>query len=262
MQAHEDLAALFSKNLTLDPAQQAPQEDPKIVYISQHYNHSAHLARQQAEESQPSPRPASEPPQPEHATVEATLRGSGVDPFCLSMPQLQLFRAADESQQLRLIELWRICPPTNSNDNPALTWSFTTIEQEEALAKMRYDQQRQQDDQIMSLDGTPLTPIQAGDGRWIATQDQHYMEPYMASGFEDMARREYEESARRAHAEAMERPKDVYQNSDAAVGAPIYNHATDPAYKTTTATFDWTQQAHMANQYGTMMQLRDDEEML
>lgn len=259
MQAHEDLAALFSKNLTLDPAP-PPQEEPKIVYISQHYNHSAHLARPQTEEPQPSPRPSSEPPQPEHAAVETVLRSNGVDPSCLSMPQLQLFRAVEEPQQLRLIELWSICPPTNSNDNPTLAWSFTTVEQEEALAKMRYDQQKQQADQVMSLDGTPLTPIQAGDGRWISTvQTQHYMEPYMASGYEDMARREYEESARRAHAEAMERPKDVYQPFGTAVGGTTYNRATDPVYQSTTATTDWSQQTHMENQYGRMMQLRDEE---
>lgn len=260
-QAHEDLAALFSKNLTLESAQQPSQEEQKIVYISQHYNHSAHIARQQVEEPQPSPRPASEPPQPEHAAAETVLRNHGVDPSCLSMPQLQLFRGVDEAKQRRLIELWSICPPTNSNDNPTLAWSFTTVEQEESLAKMRYDQQQQQADQIMSLDGTPLTPIQAGDGRWVATQNQHYMEPYMASGYEDMARREYEESARRAQAAAMEQPKNVFQPYGSAVGAPTYSRATDPVYQatTTTVTPDWSQQTAMENQYGRMMQLRDEE---
>ncbi|KAK1769849.1 hypothetical protein QBC33DRAFT_556272 [Phialemonium atrogriseum] len=261
MQAHEDLAALFSKNLTLEPAQ-PPREESKIVYVSQHYNHSSHLARPSAEHSQLSPRPASEPPQREHTVVETVLQNNGVDPSCLSVSQLQLFKSVAEPQQLRLIELWRIFPPTNSNDNPTLAWSFTTVEQEESLAQMRYvrNEQGKQAEQIMSLDGTPLTPIQAGDGRWISTQGQHDVtEPYMATGYEEMARREYEESARRAYAAAMERPKDVYQHFGTAVGGPTYSHATDPVYKAANATVDWIRQAHMEDQYGRMMQTRDEE---
>ena len=277
MQAQEDLVALFSKNLTLEPAQQAqpPREEPKIVYISQHYNHSAHLAQQQQqqqpqekqkqgqgqEQEQPvlHPRPASEPPQPEHAAVETILRDHAVDTSCLSSAQLQLFKAVEGYQQLRLIELWRMSPPTSSRDNPTLAYSFTTVDQEELLARLRYEErQRQAGQMVMSLDGTPLTPIQAGDGRWLPTQSAHDIEPYMASGYEDMARREYEESARRAYAEAMaERSKDIY------VDGPNYNRATDPVYNTTNNGVGWNQQAHMEDQYGRMMQFRsDDEEML
>jgi hypothetical protein len=226
MQPQEELVALFSRNLTLDPLSQpaptpapapveAPQEERKIIYVSQHYNHSAHIAKHDA---QP-PRPASEPPQSEHAEVERVLREHSVDPTGLSSAQLQLFKTVDTPEKLRLLELWRDCPPTNNNstgDNPTLTWSTTTVDQEEALARLRFEQQQQhlidqqlaqefgmmQDEPepkpeaIMSLDGTPLTPIQAGDGRWMAMSTaaassyDHYMEPYMASGYEEMARRE------------------------------------------------------------------------
>lgn len=301
MQSQEELAALFSRNLTLDPVSQpapaptpapaapAPaeqrQEERKIVYISQHYNHSAHVVKQDV----PPPRPASEPPQSEHAAVEQVLREHSVDTSGLSRAQLQLFKTVDTPDKLRLIELWRVCPPTNSNDNPTLTWSVTTVDQEEALARLRFEQQQQQliDQQlqddfgmmqdepeaVMSLDGTPLTPIQAGDGRWIASSSSsspayHYMEPYMASGYEEMARREYEESARRAYAEAVALPTKE-NNSLAAValagagGIPAFNpsHA-DPVYKTTNLGAGWMREAAMADQYGRIMAMRGDEEML
>jgi hypothetical protein len=257
MQSPEELASLFSKNMTLDPIQVA-HEEAKIVYISQHYTHSSHLARDPIEPAQPTPRPASEPAQSEHELVLQVLRTHGVDPSGLSVSQLHLFRSADTAQQVRLVELWRICPPTNNENNHTAAWNFTTVEQEEALAKLRSDQQQQDNESVMSLDGTPLTPVQSGDGRWVGieTQTQHYMEPYMTSGYEDMARREYEESARRALAEAS------FQGHKGAVLSTSYRKATDPVYNSVSPC-GWDQQAQMENQYGRMVQLRmDDQEML
>lgn len=239
-QPQEELANLFARSMTLAqpapepipapapapaPSQEPPAQPPKIVYISQHYNHSAHLARhnaqQQQQQQQPQPppqRPASEPPLNEYSEVERVLRNYSVDPSGLSSAQLQLFKTVDDPQRLRLIELWRACPPTSSNDNPTLVWGITTVDQEETLARMRYDQQLQIQQQLadeqmqmemqlqleqeqqqqfqrqraaaaqqgitMSLDGTPVTPTQATDGRWIPTaDDMHYMEPYMLVGY-------------------------------------------------------------------------------
>ncbi|KAL2154522.1 hypothetical protein VTH82DRAFT_3198 [Thermothelomyces myriococcoides] len=300
MQPQEELAALFSRNLTLNPVPQPapapvqePQKETKIVYISQHYTHSAHIARQEAEKqrSQP-PQPASEPSESEHAAVEQVLREHSVDPSGLSSAQLQLFKRVDTPEKLRLIELWRTCPPVNRDDNPTLDWSMTSVAQEETLARLRFerqqqqliDQQLQQDcgmmqdesetepETIMSLDGTPLTPVQAGDGRWISTGSSYsYMEPYMASGYEELARREYEESARRAYAEAVS-PTSKETTNSLAPAAPAgtggmltFNpsHA-DPVYKTTNTGvgLDWAREAAMADQYGRLMAMREDEEML
>jgi len=284
MQAQEDLIALFSRNLTLDPVSasvptpapaQAPvdREEPKIVYASQHYTHSAHIVPQ---ELKPSPvltaRPASEPPHADHLSVHKVLESYGVDPTVLSAAQLQLFKTVADPQKERLIELWRHAPPTSSHDNPTLAWSMTSMDQEELFAKERYErkqqlqqqQQQQQSEQstIMSLDGTPLTPVQVGDGRWVMATD-HYMEPYMASGYEEMALREYEESARRAmYAEAMERPKDIYSHFGTAIGGPTYNpRHSDPVYRGSGGV-DWTQEG-MADQYGRLMALRGvDHEMM
>lgn len=281
-EVQEDLAALLSRNLRLDPATNPPPpEEPKIVYISQHYHHSTHVPKlyeqqQQQEEQRPvdPPRPSSEPPQPEYEAAENVLRQHAIDPSCLSASQLQLFREGDTPQQVRLIQLWQICPPTKNTDNPTLTWSNTTVEQEEMLAKMRYEQQQvaeqpQVVETTMSLDGTPLTPIQAGDGRWIQTCQPHsYMEPYMSSGYEELARREYEESVRRAfEEEAMLQSKNAMGHFGATAAAPAYNPATDPVYQNSNMNSDWQQQQQMMmeDQYGRMMQYRNgnhDEEML
>ncbi|KAL2161664.1 hypothetical protein VTH06DRAFT_8226 [Thermothelomyces fergusii] len=296
MQPQEELVSLFSRNLTLNP-QPAPapapapvqeaQKERKIVYISQHYTHSAHIARQEAAKEK------SQPPRSEHAAVEQVLREHSVDPSRLSSAQLQLFQRVDTPEKLRLIELWRTCPPVDRADNPTLDWSMTSVAQEEALARLRFerqqqqlvDQQLQQDcgmmqdesetepETVMSLDGTPLTPIQAGDGRWIATacSSYGYAEPYMASGYEELARREYEESARRAYAEAVSSPTSKQTNSLApaapagAGGMPTFNPAhADPVYKTTNlgAGIDWAREAAMAHQYGRVIDMMEDEEML
>src|ERR1700710_1989062 len=132
MTTQEDLAALFSRNLSLQNTYVAPTEEPSqveapIVYsISQHYHHSAHLASQQ-----PS-RPASEPPQTDQLTTEIILSRHGVDASSLFPSQIDLFKTADAGQQMRLIELWRICPPNYGGH--ALTqdlWPQTSFQQEE-----------------------------------------------------------------------------------------------------------------------------------
>ncbi|KAK5658885.1 hypothetical protein OQA88_1699 [Cercophora sp. LCS_1] len=268
----EELAALFARNFSLQQPAPLPVPVPvaveqpkeqKIVYISQHYTHSAHVVRHDVEPPLQSPRPASEPPQPEHSTVEAVLRNHGVDPSCLSSAQLSLFKTVDDPQKLKLLELWRVCPPTNSLDNPTLAWSMTSVSQEELLAKMRYEQrQRAEQETVMSLDGTPLTPIQGGDGRWISNMSYSYMEPYMATGYEEMARREYEESARRAFAESMQPSKEITSQFGTATDASIYKPATDPVYRTSGADLEFRRQDAMADQYGRMMAMRSyDEEM-
>lgn len=261
MAAQDDLASLFSKNLTLTskPPPTPPQED-KIVYISQHYNHSAHITAQQqpqAQQDEPMQRPSSEPPRSDLQDLELLLRNHGVDTSALSPPQVELFRNAADAQKARLIQLWTICPPSNPADNPSLTWSNTTVEQEEMLAQRRFEYQQLQRQQaladqetVMSLDGTDTgtsfgsspTSMQSGDGRWVA-HTQHYMEPYMQSGYEQLAKKEYDASA--------------------GSGITEYKIATDPVYRSTGGVLDYERQQWMENQYGSVVGgWADDEEML
>jgi hypothetical protein len=124
------------------------------------------------------------------------------------------------------------------------------------MAKVRYERQMMEErlsrtgvDQGMDTEDTmsdgssttpmPLTPIQGGDGRWAGAP-----EPYMASGYEVLAQKEYEQSA----------------------GPSKYSHATDPVYNAVEDIHrypnvggNWQQlvdhrQQAMENQYGAFEQ--------
>lgn len=278
MATQEELVALFNQRLSFQPQQQyVPQPEPTpapplieepIIYSSTHYNHSAHIRV-------PPPRPASEPPQTELLTVELVLSQNGVDPSALYPSQIDLFRTADEAQQLRLVELWRICPPEYThNVAQTISHNSTSMEQEESLAKLRYERQMMEErlsrtggDQAMDSDtmsdastNYPLTPIQGGDSRWGVM----HAEPYMMSGYESLAAREYERSSGLSIS-----PKETYSHFGSAVGGHTYNQATDPVYANVGG--DWealvkerqriNQQA-MENQYGAFQQGHEDAEML
>ena len=253
MLPNDELAAMFSRNLTLNPQpieqpkQPEPEPNPITYSITQHYHHSSHVAREANETASEPQRRSSEPAQTQEPSAELILNLHGIDYSTLSSSQMELFKTADDPQKLRLIELWHICPPANRQENLAVALTSTTIEQEEFLAQMRYHRQWGENEQSqnthMSLDGTPLTPVQTGDGRWTTTADA---EPYMESGYELLARREYEESAKRQHDEAMFVPKNVYFPFGTAVGGRNYCQATDPAYA-----HDWaSRQQAMEDQYG------------
>lgn len=278
MASQDELAALFSRNLSLEnhyvvPVEQPPAVEAPIVYsISQHYHHSAHIASQQ-----PS-RPASEPPQTDQFTVEIILARHGVDVNSLSPSQLELFKTADTTQQMRLVELWRISPPGYGGH--ALTHGIvnmpsTSFEQEESMAVLRYERQMNEErmsragGELHTLDsestmsdesGTipmPMTPIQAGDGQWNSP------EPYMASGYEILAQRDYERSAGPS--------KDIYSHFGTSIGGPTYNQATDPVYNSTpemqrysNVSGDWAQLMEqrrqvMENQYGAYAQFQQGD---
>ncbi|KAH7170989.1 hypothetical protein EDB81DRAFT_186611 [Dactylonectria macrodidyma] len=272
MQMHDELATLFSRNLTFNPELQAqlqaqaeaeaqaqaqaqvqsqaqvpvPQEDlpkPIIYSVSQHYNHSAHIVKpqpvQQQEVREEPQRHSSEPPQTEAPNAETVLRNHGVDPQTLTPSQVQLFRIADPPQQMRLIELWSICPPGNGGDIPALAWSSTTVAQEEQLAQMRYERATQQN-QVMSLDGTA---IQGGDSRWSQSYDNDSSEPYMLSGYEELMRRENQR-------QLEERQRDSHSHF---TSPPAYTPATDPVYMGADY-IRQQQQMEMATQYGAFQQ--------
>lgn len=275
MAMNEELVSLFSRNLSFNPYV-APQEEPShgetpIIYsITQHYHHSAHIAAQQPA------RPASEPPQTDQLTTEIILSRHGVDIASLSPAQITLFKTADSSQQMRLIQLWQLYK-TTANAGTAISQDLsnhqtTSFEQEEAIAKLRYERQMLEErmsrtggDQGMEMDDTmsdessttpmPMTPIQGGDGRWGST---HLAEPYMSSGYEALAAREYERSAGPS--------KDIYSHFGTAVGGPNYNHATDPVYnsiedihKYPKVSSEWQQQA-MENQYGAFAQFQHNHD--
>lgn len=218
----DELAQLFSARMNLSQAapqqtqqelpQQVPQQQPQeyeapkqIVYASQHYTHSHHVAPT---------RSISEPPLKTHIPISdlaTVLLRNSIDPTLLFPSQIDLFQNADDDQRLRLLELWRISPPTGRQGHPAGTdysmsrqlydWPPTSLAQEETMAKLRYDKEH--------ADAAQQADIQAHQQSLERSMSPAVAEPYMASGYELMARREYEDSAR---------------------GANTYSSATDPVY--------------------------------
>ncbi|KAF2133913.1 hypothetical protein P153DRAFT_362945 [Dothidotthia symphoricarpi CBS 119687] len=234
----DELAQLFSAHMNLSngASQQMPQvqqqvqqqvqeevvqrqETPKpIVYASSHYTHSYHVAAPSRSTSEPSNKTHIESSQ-----LEAVLLRNSIDPSLLFPSQLDLFQNADDDQRLRLLELWRISPPTGRQGYPAGTdynmsrqlydWPPTSVAQEEAMAKLRYETQlaeRAQQEEIQSH--------QQQLNQSMDRAAEQMAEPYMASGYEMMARREYDESAHAAENKSTTETDRYCQATD-----PVYN---------------------------------------
>lgn len=220
----EDLAALFNKQMTMGPieAPETPepsspvssQSHPVTYSITQHYHHSAHVMRQtsQAEERQPSPVTHSAP----MPTTCDVLRSHNIDPSTLSPEQIELFEHAVPEQKSRLVQIWQICPETNQRPTPHQPHANVSVEDHD-------------------MDGMDMAQEKDSD------EDGHqYAEPYMVSGYEVLARRDYELSAQKDNATS---PRD-----EPTTGAP-YRLASDPIYQSQR----WWEHANppMELQYGT-----------
>lgn len=249
MATQEELASLFARNLSLQATQptQVPRVNEPLGYsVSQHYHHSAHTI--------PPARPSSEPTCKE-LTCEEILMEHAIHPSMLSPSQISLFKTATPDQRQRLVALWRIVPPVYA-DIPALAHSMHTFEQEEQLAQSRFHQRTlhvQQEqamleermsrvgaDDCMSDDANdPVTPVQGTTGIWANVA----AEPYMLSGYEEAAAREYEESMQG------------------------YRKALDPVYNTPGSGAVWVSDSQMTSQHGMYVPAQphgngEDEEML
>jgi len=222
---HDELAALFAQRMNFAPggdhqAQQIQQqqqqtfmepvavpqisekhEETPIHYISSHYNHSYHVRHDTLSE------PSRSPPPPYYETMltthmAQTFRNHSIDPSTLLPNQLHLYANADLDQRLRLLELWRISPPSYSHSaeeqlhgaqNP------TNLAQEELSARQRYEAQHPSHFDT-HIEPPRITPIrQAGEPAWppaarmraasIASSkpSAHQMsdaEPYIMDGYQ------------------------------------------------------------------------------
>jgi hypothetical protein len=238
------------------PVQVQQEEKPKqIVYASQHYTHSHHVTPI---------RSASEPPVKthiEHTDLESVLLRNSIDPSLLFPSQIELFQNADDDQRLRLLELWRISPPAGRQGYPAGTdynmsrqlydWPPTSLAQEEAMARLRYERTEEQAQQEDIQEHQAQLEQSMGSTDSTSTQAA---EPYMTSGYEMMARREYEQSTK------TEEPlKDPSK----------YNQATDPVYNGGLWEKNVGSTMEMEHQYGAFVYAREyglqpsyDEEMV
>ncbi|KAL5114776.1 hypothetical protein ACEQ8H_007338 [Pleosporales sp. CAS-2024a] len=260
----DELARLFTAQMSLShptpphpvaiPHPQ-PEEAPRqIVYASQHYTHSYHVTPA---------RSASEPLVKTHiepSDLEAVLRRNSINPSLLFPSQLELFQNADDDQRLRLLDLWRISPPAGRQGYPdgsdynrsrqLYDWPPTSLAQEEAMAKLRYERMEQESAQQQQQSQQPMSSSTLAD-----TVHAYSAEPYMTSGYEMMARREYEKSA---------------QDEIARKESNTYNKATDPVYNGGLWQKNIGSVLDMENQYGAYAYAREygmqmapgDEEMV
>lgn len=266
----DELAGLFARTMTFSNPTPPPDEQQNFqkpsepepqpaVYASSHYvpnvqpRHSVPVRFHSTPQASPEPEPV---PQPTYTPIVHFLSDSeiveilnrnSIDPQTLFPSQVNLFRNADNDQRLRLLELWRISPPNLGHYDLAkeqATWLETTLTQEEQMARLRYErlmterqfgnkiQQRQQEDHGMSLEVIQdiERPASAPESRGRSSHGG--AEPYMTSGYELLAQREYERSS-----------------ADAALKESTrYNQSTDPAYR---GSGTWTKSVEdMENRYG------------
>lgn len=235
----------MSEHLTLQTLPQAQQPSlnsqpalAPITYITQHYHHSAHIV--------PSPTAPSD-------TISAVeiLAQNDIDASKLFPSQLNLFRTAEPDQRSRLIELWRIAPSTfgpYENGPRHYTWPVISMEQEEEAArqshldteqhgldhKVEYNWKQQQDGEMQ--DAQSARP---------STQDKAHAEPYVLSGYEELAQSDYNRTAEAQQSNSTHPfvPLGYSRTND-------YNRAHDPVYESK----GWWQHASesqpMEHQYG------------
>lgn len=181
---HDELAQLFAQNMQLSHQQngsrgqvveQVPQQtsekqaESPIHYISTHYTPTAHLRPDTTSEPSPSPPPPYNATAIPQALAETLLQHS-IDPSALLPSQINLFHHADYEQRLRLLELWRISPPSYPLEDH-IRHGWTSFEHEEAQAKQRYEQHalpRGSHQEEHMLDTyVPINPIrEAGEAAW------------------------------------------------------------------------------------------------
>ncbi|EME39501.1 hypothetical protein DOTSEDRAFT_75237 [Dothistroma septosporum NZE10] len=251
----DDLAQLFAQSMQLQqPAtiQQQPvfvelvqpmsgkTVEAPIHYASAHYTpNSAHMrAETQSEPAQSPPPPYREALMPD--AMADVLRQNSIDPLALLPNQVDLFLNADYEQRLRLLELWRISPPSYPHEQQAQQqWMNTSVEKEEHAARDRYEQQMQQRSACQEKhmfdtfvpkpeSQAPVRLRSASSSAGTVTIKPMEAEPYIINGYEIAA----------ASPRAVE---------------PVYAAAgmwSAPRYEAT------LQQARLEDQYGMIDQIR------
>jgi hypothetical protein len=249
----DELIGLFSRNLNFSnptpppekqfsaPPREAQPEPQPTIFASQHYvPNQRHVLPvrfftppQTTPEPQPQPQPLSD-----DEMIEILNRNS-IDPSTLFPSQVTLLRNSDLDQRLRILELWRISPPNLGSydlSKEQATWLSTSLQQEEQMAKLRYERQMAE----RSLKSPPPLELErpASAPESSRNRTSVHAEPYMMNGYELLAQREYEQSSAVPLQETTK-----------------YNQATDPVFRSSGS---WNKGvADMENRYGAFEQMRD-----
>ncbi|EER24726.1 hypothetical protein CPC735_000700 [Coccidioides posadasii C735 delta SOWgp] len=235
-----DLSSLFARQMTMNHRPQGltpicpatpptPRfsnpstvpDGPPIAYsITQHYHHSSHQARmglQKSDSDIAGPLEQQKPPAGRYMSSREMLLRHNINPDTLFPSQLALFEQADREQKARLVELWQISPPTFGNPSslqpfannlPALSTHGAECSQLDSFGKALDPH----NDVMMDEDSTNSC-------------DTHAAEPYVVSGYEMLAQREYNLPTQ----PSLPFPQG---NSPAEIpSSATYNPSTDPVYK-------------------------------
>lgn len=254
-QTNEELAGMFARTMQISnptpppeihfhppqpesthQTQQTAHAEP-IVYASMHYTHTRHVVPVRFHAT---PETTPEPQLPHTPLTDddmiSILTMNGIDPHSLVATQVELLRHADPQQQQRLIELWRMSPPSTATYDvlkQQMQYTTSTMQQEEEMAHLR--QKRLADQQLFSpsqrsissdpelvqledamsasIGHTRQGPTSVPERPASAPGIKTYAEPYMMSGYEMLAKRDYE-------AQAYQPLRETNR----------YNQATDPVY--------------------------------
>jgi hypothetical protein len=273
---HDELAALFAQRMNFAPSdyqtqpvqeiQQQQQtfiqpfpfsqisekhEESPIHYISSHYNHSYHIRPDTLSE------PSRSPPPPYYESMitdhmAQTFRNHSIDPSSLLPNQLHLYANADLEQRLRLLELWRISPPSYSPEEQVYgAQNPTNLAQEELFARQRYEAANPAFDTHVPVTAPPrITPIrQAGEPAW----------PPAAR----MRAASIASSKPTAHSMSDAEPyiMDGYQTGHSNNNPPQFQSASsvEPVYAASSGLWPGQQQQQSGTeeQYGAFMQIRN-----
>ena len=176
------------------------QEAPITYSISQHYHHSAHIASSDGHKDQlQSPAPSYVSPAQDKA--KELLSQRGIDPSSLLPSQILLFQLAAPDQQSRLVELWRISPPEYIHygkeelADQLGSWQHTTLEQEEEMARIRYERNAANSNTKDAPAEMDQGSMDQEDKSAFVEGDHLSMEPYIKSGYEILAERDYNHQA-------------------------------------------------------------------
>ncbi|MCJ1282072.1 hypothetical protein MMC26_001395 [Xylographa opegraphella] len=181
--------------------QEEPTREVPITYsISQHYHHSAHISSGNNHQDQPqSPLPTYVSSAQDKA--KELLSHHGIDPASLLPSQILLFELAAPDQQSRLVELWRISPPEYTNYGKEElaeqlgSWQHTTLEQEEEMARLRYERNAAHSNTKPPPEDKDQGSVRQEDKYTLEEGDHLAMEPYIRSGYEILAERDYNHQA-------------------------------------------------------------------
>ncbi|MCJ1399679.1 hypothetical protein MMC11_002881 [Xylographa trunciseda] len=175
--------------------EQQTQEAPISYSISQHYHHSSHITSSDGHDDN-----SRSPPAPLSSAQDKTnelLSQRGIDPSSLLPSQILLFQLAAPDQQSRLVELWRISPPEYTHyakeelADQLGSWQHTTLEQEEEMAKLRYERNAVNNNTNATKEEMDQGSVRQEDKITFVEGDHLAMEPYIKSGYEILAERDY-----------------------------------------------------------------------